>query len=86
MPSGEIPVVGLGTFGSDHVSHEAAAEAVLGAANAGYLIAEEKDLVLLPAELSYADGAQVACGFGTVYEGLEKIGIRITSATFYSHN
>jgi len=55
-------------------------------AMAGYLIAEEKDLVLLPAELSYADGAQVACGFGTVYEGLEKIGIRITSATFYSHN
>ena len=24
---------------------------------------------------TYADGAQVACGFGTVYEGLEKIGI-----------
>jgi D-arabinose 1-dehydrogenase-like Zn-dependent alcohol dehydrogenase len=22
-----------------------------------------------------ADGAQVACGFGTVYEGLQKIGI-----------
>jgi alcohol dehydrogenase (NADP+) len=36
MPSGNIPVVGLGTFGSDHVSHEAAAEAVLGAAAAGY--------------------------------------------------
>jgi len=36
MPAGEIPVVGLGTFGSDHVSHEAAAEAVLGAARAGY--------------------------------------------------
>jgi alcohol dehydrogenase (NADP+) len=36
MPSGQIPVVGLGTFGSDHVSHEAAAEAVLGAAAAGY--------------------------------------------------
>ena len=31
--------------------------------------------VALPDELSYADGAQVACGFGTVYEGLEKIGI-----------
>ncbi len=29
----------------------------------------------LPDELSYTDGAQVACGFGTVYEGLEKIGI-----------
>lgn len=42
---------------------------------AEFLLAEEKDLVLLPAELSYVDGAQVACGFGTVYEGLEKIGI-----------
>lgn len=42
---------------------------------AGYMIAEEKDLIHLPDELSYADGAQVACGFGTVYEGLEKIGI-----------
>lgn len=40
-----------------------------------YMIAEEKDLVALPSELSYSDGAQVACGFGTVYEGLEKIGI-----------
>lgn len=42
---------------------------------APYMLAEEKDLVLLPNELSYVDGAQVACGFGTVYEGLEKIGI-----------
>jgi len=42
---------------------------------APYLIADEKDLVYLPDELSYIDGAQVACGFGTVYEGLEKIGI-----------
>ena len=42
---------------------------------ADYLIAEEKDLIALPAELSYSDGAQVACGFGTVYEGLQKIGI-----------
>ena len=42
---------------------------------ADYLLAEEKDLVLLPDQLSYSDGAQVACGFGTVYEGLEKIGI-----------
>ena len=40
-----------------------------------YLLAEEKDLVHLPDELSYADGAQVACGFGTAYEGLQKIGI-----------
>jgi threonine dehydrogenase-like Zn-dependent dehydrogenase len=42
---------------------------------AEYLLAEEKDLVALPDSLSYSDGAQVACGFGTVYEGLEKIGI-----------
>ncbi|HTS29818.1 MAG TPA: zinc-binding dehydrogenase [Bryobacteraceae bacterium] len=42
---------------------------------APFLLAEEKDLVHLPDELSYADGAQVACGFGTVYEGLEKVGI-----------
>ena len=42
---------------------------------AGYLLAEEKDLVYLPSELSFTDGAQVACGFGTVYEGLMKLGI-----------
>jgi len=42
---------------------------------AEYMIAEEKDLIQLPDSLTYADGAQVACGFGTVYEGLEKIGI-----------
>lgn len=42
---------------------------------AEYLLAEEKDLVYLPDQLSYSDGAQVACGFGTVYEGLEKVGI-----------
>ncbi|MCU0247274.1 MAG: zinc-binding dehydrogenase, partial [Bryobacter sp.] len=42
---------------------------------ADYLLAEEKDLIALPDSLSYADGAQVACGFGTVYEGLQKIGI-----------
>lgn len=42
---------------------------------AAYLLAEEKDLIHLPDELSYADGAQVACGFGTVYEGLQKVGI-----------
>ncbi|HTX76528.1 MAG TPA: zinc-binding dehydrogenase [Terracidiphilus sp.] len=42
---------------------------------ARYMIAEEKDLIALPDELTYLDGAQVACGFGTVYEALEKIGI-----------
>jgi threonine dehydrogenase-like Zn-dependent dehydrogenase len=42
---------------------------------ADYMIAEEKDLIALPDALSYADGAQVACGFGTVYEAIEKIGV-----------
>jgi threonine dehydrogenase-like Zn-dependent dehydrogenase len=42
---------------------------------ADYMLAEEKDLILLPDQLSYVDGAQVACGFGTAYEGLEKVGI-----------
>jgi threonine dehydrogenase-like Zn-dependent dehydrogenase len=42
---------------------------------AEFMIAEEKDLIFLPDQLTFADGAQVACGFGTVYEGLQKIGI-----------
>lgn len=42
---------------------------------ADYLLADEKDLVALPDELTYTDGAQVACGFGTSYEGLVKVGI-----------
>jgi threonine dehydrogenase-like Zn-dependent dehydrogenase len=42
---------------------------------ADYLLAEEKDLIHLPDELTYSDGAQVACGFGTAYEGLMKAGI-----------
>jgi len=42
---------------------------------APYMLCEEKDLVQLPDKLTYVDGAQVACGFGTVYEALEKIGV-----------
>jgi len=42
---------------------------------APYILAEEKDLVALPNSLTYADGAQVACGFGTVYEAIEKVGV-----------
>ncbi len=42
---------------------------------APYILCDEKDLVLLPDELTYADGAQVACGFGTVYEAIEKVGV-----------
>ncbi|QOV20396.1 zinc-binding dehydrogenase [Blautia liquoris] len=42
---------------------------------APYMLCDEKDLIALPDELTYKDGAQVACGFGTVYEAIEKIGI-----------
>lgn len=42
---------------------------------APYILADEKDLIALPDELTYKDGAQVACGFGTVYEAIEKIGV-----------
>jgi threonine dehydrogenase-like Zn-dependent dehydrogenase len=42
---------------------------------ADYLLCDEKDLVELPDSLSYADGAQVACGFGTVYEAIQKVGV-----------
>lgn len=42
---------------------------------APYILADEKDLIELPDELTYKDGAQVACGFGTVYEAIEKIGV-----------
>ena len=42
---------------------------------APYIVADEKDLIALPDELTFKDGAQVACGFGTVYEAMEKIGV-----------
>lgn len=42
---------------------------------APYILCDEKDLIALPDELTYKDGASVACGFGTAYEALQKIGI-----------
>ncbi|MDR2403498.1 MAG: zinc-binding dehydrogenase [Spirochaetaceae bacterium] len=47
---------------------------------AEYILCDEKDLVELPDTLSYADGAQVACGFGTVYEAIQKIGVSGTDS------
>jgi len=43
--------------------------------NADYLLAEERDLVPLPEGLSYVDGALCACGFGTCYEALKRVGL-----------
>jgi threonine dehydrogenase-like Zn-dependent dehydrogenase len=42
---------------------------------AEYMLCDEKDLVALPDSLTYTDGAQVACGFGTVYESIMKVGV-----------
>lgn len=38
--------------------------------HAEYLLAEEKDLILLPDALSYEDGAFISCRVGTAYEGI----------------
>jgi len=43
--------------------------------HAEYLLAEESTLVPLPDELSFVDGALIACGFGTAYEGLRRIAV-----------
>jgi len=46
---------------------------------AEYMLCDEKDLVELPGSLTYTDGAQVACGFGTVYEAIHKVGVSGTN-------
>jgi threonine dehydrogenase-like Zn-dependent dehydrogenase len=38
--------------------------------HADYLLAEARTLVRLPNELTYIDGALIACGFGTAYQGI----------------
>jgi len=43
--------------------------------HAEYLLAEARDCLPLPAALSMVDGACVACGFGTAYEGLCRSGL-----------
>lgn len=41
--------------------------------HADYCLAEENTCVALPEPLSYEDGALIACGFGTVYEALNRM-------------
>lgn len=38
--------------------------------HADLIVADERDCIVLPEFVSYLDGACVACGFGTAYEGL----------------
>ena len=40
--------------------------------HAAYLLAEEADLIALPDFLTHVDGALIACGFGTAYEGIKR--------------
>lgn len=40
--------------------------------HAPFLLAEERTCIPLPDELSFVDGALIACGFGTAYEGLRR--------------
>jgi len=43
--------------------------------HAELLLAQERDCIVLPDSVSYLDGACVACGFGTAYEGLLRAGV-----------
>jgi threonine dehydrogenase-like Zn-dependent dehydrogenase len=43
--------------------------------HADFLVAEERTLVALPDELSYLDGAMVACGMGTAYAACCRAGV-----------
>jgi threonine dehydrogenase-like Zn-dependent dehydrogenase len=41
--------------------------------HAPYILAEENTLIHLPDELTYVDGALIACGFGTAWEALTRM-------------
>jgi threonine dehydrogenase-like Zn-dependent dehydrogenase len=43
--------------------------------HADFLLAEESTCVALPDELTWVDGACVACGFGTAYQALRRAGV-----------
>jgi threonine dehydrogenase-like Zn-dependent dehydrogenase len=43
--------------------------------HADFLLAEESTCVALPDELTWVDGACVACGFGTAYQALWRAGV-----------
>jgi threonine dehydrogenase-like Zn-dependent dehydrogenase len=43
--------------------------------HADFLLTEARTLLNLPEELTYADGALVACGFGTAYQGILRAGV-----------
>jgi len=44
--------------------------------HADYVLVEESTCIPLPEPLTYEDGALIACGFGTAYEGLKRTAMR----------
>lgn len=58
---------------SCHSPHRAAYGWQRDGGHAPYLLAEENTCVALPDNLSYVDGALVACGFGTAWEALTRM-------------
>ena len=42
---------------------------------APYILAEEKDLIQLPDNISFNSGAVIACGGGTVFEAISRLGV-----------
>lgn len=43
--------------------------------HAEYILVDEEDCVILPDNLTYVDGAYMACGFGTSWECLTRMGV-----------
>ncbi len=43
--------------------------------HADYLLAEQRTLLHLPDELTYVDGALAACGYGTAYQAILRLGV-----------
>lgn len=60
---------------SCHSPHRAAYGWQRDGGHAEYLLAEENTCIHLPDNLTYEDGALVACGFGTAWEALTRIGV-----------
>ncbi len=58
---------------SCHSRHRAAYGWQRDGGHAPYLLAEENTCLALPDNLSYVDGALVACGFGTAWEALTRM-------------
>lgn len=52
--------------------------------HADFLLAQEASCLLLPDELSFLDGACVACGFGTAFQALARLQVSGSDAVFVS--